>query len=229
MSHPLDRPIWTALTSDHAAFANDSPLAKRYPVGISPLAAPRDFSPEALAALAALIPAGENISMLEPNASQPPPGVTETLRGPCVQMHAPTVTAGGKSVALEPLGDEDAEDMLALATLTRPGPFKLNTHKLGRFIGVRENNALGGQLIAMAGERTRSGAFIEVSAVCTHPDFRGRGLGAALIRAVCDRILRENKTPYLHSYASNEVAIGLYRSLGFEVRTHVDHCVWTRP
>jgi predicted GNAT family acetyltransferase len=122
------------------------------------------------------------------------------------------------------LGDADAPEMLALATLTRPGPFKLHTHRLGRFLGVREN----GQLIAMAGERTRSGAFIEVSAVCTHPDYRGRGLGAALIRAVCDRILGEQKTPYLHSYANNEVAIGLYRSLGFGVRTEVQHCVWAR-
>lgn len=224
MSHPLDRPIWAALTSDHAALANGDAGAKRYPIEISPLAAPRDFGPEALAALSSLIPAGDNISLLEPDASQPPAGVTETLRGVCVQMLAPRVTAGGKSVAITPLGDADAEDMLALATLTRPGPFKLHTHKLGRFIGVRDK----GQLIAMAGERTRSGAFIEVSAVCTHPEYRGRGLGAALIRAVCDRILSERKTPYLHSYANNEVAIALYRSLGFEVRTEVLHCVWQR-
>ncbi|MFT3729070.1 MAG: GNAT family N-acetyltransferase [Terricaulis sp.] len=224
MLHPLDRPIWAALNDDHASLAMGDARAKRYPVEISPLAAPRDFSIEALTALAALIPAGENISLLEPAPSQPPAGITETMRGLCVQMHAPTVTAGGKSFALEPLGDADAEDMLALATLTRPGPFKLHTYKLGRFIGVRENGAL----IAMAGERTRSGAFIEVSAVCTHPDHRGRGLGAALIRAVCDRILSEKKTPYLHSYADNEVAIGLYRSLGFEVQRKVQHCVWQR-
>ena len=225
MPHPLDRPIWSALTTAHASFANDNPLAKRYPVDISPLAAARDGSAEVIAALAALIPAGDNISLLEPDAPPPPASVTETLRGLCVQMLAPTVTAGGKSFALGPLGDADAPEMLALATLTRPGPFKMDTHKLGRFLGVREN----GRLIAMAGERTKSGAFIEVSAVCTHPDFRGRGLGAALIRAVCDRILSEKKAPYLHSYVDNGVAIGLYRSLGFEVRTEVQHCVWQRP
>src|SRR5262249_14207817 len=157
-----------ALTDGHAALAVGDARAKRYPVEISPLAAPRDLNADALAALSALIPIGDNISMLEPVAPQPPAGVTETMRGLCVQMHAPTVTAGGKSLTLDPLGDADAEDMLALATLTRPGPFKLHTHKLGRFIGVRENGAL----IAMAGERTRSGAFIEVSAVCTHPDHR---------------------------------------------------------
>lgn len=224
MSHPLDRPIWAALNDAHASFATGGALAKRYPVDISPLAALADYSAEALGALADLIPVGENISLLEPAPPQPPHGLTETARGLCVQMHAPTVTSGGKAVSLEALGDADADEMLALALLTKPGPFKRGTHKLGRFVGVRERGAL----IAMAGERTRSGAFIEVSAVCTHPGHRGRGLGAALIRAVCDRILSEGKTPYLHSYAANEVAIGLYRSLGFEVRTHVQHCVWQR-
>jgi ribosomal protein S18 acetylase RimI-like enzyme len=225
MSHPLDRPVWSALTTAQASFANSDPRAKRYPLDVSPLAAGRDHNSEAVAALAALIPAGDDISMLEPAPPAPPAGITETLRSPCVQMLAPTLTAGGKSIPVEPLGDTDADAMLALALLTRPGPFKARTHTLGRFLGVRENGAL----IAMAGERTRSGAFIELSAVCTHPDYRGRGLGGALIRAVCERILSEHKTPYLHSYANNEAAIGLYRSLGFEVRTQVLHCVWRRP
>jgi len=80
----------------------------------------------------------------------------------------------------------------------------------------------------MAGERTRTDGFIEVSAVCTHPNYRGRGLGAALIRAVCNRILSDGATPYLHSYANNDTAIALYRSLGFETRIQVLHTVWKR-
>jgi predicted GNAT family acetyltransferase len=224
VNHPLDRPVWTALTTAQAGFANGGELAKRFALEVSPLAAARDESAEALAALAALIPAGDNISLLEANAPAPPPSVAETLRAACVQMLASNVTAGGKAFALEPLGDADAPDMLALALLTRPGPFKARTHTLGRFLGVRQNGAL----IAMAGERTRNGDFIEVSAVCTHPDFRGRGLGAALIRAVCDRILREGKTPFLHSYADNATAIALYRSLGFTPRAEIQHAVWAR-
>src|SRR5262249_26299011 len=66
MSHPLDRPIWAALTSEHAAFAEGDGLARRYPLDISPLAAARDASPSALNALATLIPVGDNVSLLEP-------------------------------------------------------------------------------------------------------------------------------------------------------------------
>lgn len=64
----------------------------------------------------------------------------------------------------------------------------------------------------------RSLGFIEVSGVCTHPDHRGRGLAGALMRRVAARILAEGDTPFLHAYASNTGAIGLYQSLGFARR-----------
>lgn len=78
----------------------------------------------------------------------------------------------------------------------------------------------------MAGERLRTDDFIEISAVCTHPDFRGRGLGAALLCAVGARIVRDGATPFLHTYAENADAIALYRKLGFEVRCEVTQAVW---
>jgi predicted GNAT family acetyltransferase len=114
--------------------------------------------------------------------------------------------------------------MLALATLTRPGPFRARTHTLGRFIGVRE----GGQLIAMAGERLQTEDFVEVSGICTHPDYRGRGLAAGLTRAIAARLTDEGKTPFLHAYASNIGAISLYQDLGFTLRSNVTHAMWTR-
>uniref|UniRef100_UPI0013D05BE5 GNAT family N-acetyltransferase n=1 Tax=Acinetobacter baumannii TaxID=470 RepID=UPI0013D05BE5 len=79
--------------------------------------------------------------------------------------------------AFEELGDAGAAQMLALATLTEPGPFFARPHRLGRFIGVRHE----GRLIAMAGERMRTPGFTEVSGVCTHPDFRGAGLAGKLM------------------------------------------------
>ena len=42
---------------------------------------------------------------------------------------------------------------------------------MGRFVGIR----VEGQLAAMAGERMRIPGYTELSGVCTHPDFRGRG------------------------------------------------------
>ena len=123
---------------------------------------------------------------------------------------------------MEALGDADAGEMLALATLTRPGPFRTRTHTLGRFLGIRD----GSRLVAMAGERLKLDGFAEISAVCTHPDYRSRGYGAALMRAIGQRMLSEGDTPFLHTYAANTGAIALYRKLGFEVREQVVHAVW---
>lgn len=114
--------------------------------------------------------------------------------------------------------------MLALALLTRPGPFRTRTHMLGRFLGVRE----GGQLVAMAGERLSVPGYREISAVCTHPAWQGRGLGGALLQQVGERIQREGETPFLHTYAHNAPAVALYGKLGFRVRTQIVHAVWTR-
>jgi hypothetical protein len=77
-------------------------------------------------------------------------------------------------VAIETLGDADAAEMLALAALTRPGYFSTRTHELGTFLGIRHE----GRVIAMAGQRLHVPGFHEVTSVCTHPDYLGRGHGA---------------------------------------------------
>jgi predicted GNAT family acetyltransferase len=126
-------------------------------------------------------------------------------------MHAVDLVPPDPSDEVIPLGDADAPEMLELATMTRPGPFLLNTHRLGRFIGIRRE----GRLAAMAGERLHADGYREVSAVCTHPDFRGRGLAGLLSRIVADRIVRDGETPFLHAYTTNAAAIRLYEQLGF--------------
>ena len=121
------------------------------------------------------------------------------------------------------LGDDDAPEMLALAQLTEPGPFLPRTHTMGRFVGVRIN----GRLAAMAGERLRFPGFTEVSGVCTHPDFRGKGLARRLSSAVANAIQQRGDRPFLHAWTSNHTAIALYESLGFEFRTAVHIAVLT--
>ncbi len=222
-SHPLDCPIWSALSSRQAAFGTDGSLARRFAEDISPFAATADSSPDAVAALAGLAHDDDDMSLLERDPPSPPSGILLKLNAAGVQMVLATLTPGA-DIAFDNLGDADARDMLALATLTRPGPFRARTHKLGRFIGAREN----GQLIAMAGERLQTDEFVEVSGICTHPDYRGRGLAAALTRIIAARILEEGKTPFLHAYASNTGAISVYRKLGFEHRCNVTHAMWTR-
>jgi predicted GNAT family acetyltransferase len=116
---------------------------------------------------------------------------------------------------IERLTDADASEMLELATLTKPGPFTLRAQALGEFFGVK----IDGRLIAMAGELMKTDGFTEVSGVCTHPDFQGRGFGKLLSVFVAHRVLDRGETPFLHAFATNTAAIKLYESIGFELRT----------
>jgi predicted GNAT family acetyltransferase len=151
-----------------------------------------------------------------------PPGLECVKKAPGVQMVATRRLEVDADVHL--LHDADADDMLQLATLTEPGPFFARTHTMGRFIGVR----IDGRLAAMAGERMRFPGHVEVSGVCTHPDFRGRGLARRLSAAVTAEIQRRGQQPFLHAWARNAAAIALYESLGYVLRATVNIAVLKR-
>lgn len=116
-----------------------APRARRFQTDIGPFAAAVDHSKEAVAWLTAIIPDGGDISLLEPSPPSAPTSVEVSFTAPGVQMVTRVFTRGAsKDLPIEPLGDADAEEMLALALLTRPGPFRARTHTLGRFIGIRD-------------------------------------------------------------------------------------------
>ena len=147
----------------------------------------------------------------------PPAGWEEVFRGVCYQMIGRDVpNPVGLEVVL--LGAEDVDEMLALTELTEPGPFFPRTLELGRYIGVRRQ----GRLVAMAGERFRLPGYVEISAVCSHPDFRGEGLAGELTLNVAHAIRSAGDVAFLHVLDENENAIRLYQKLGFEVRRKVD-------
>lgn len=225
-AHPLDRPVWNALTSRQAALALGDARALRFAPEYGLFAAAADGSPESLAALAALVPAGGGLASVGVDEPGPVPGVAAE-RHSIWQMACERLTEpnGAPDIAIVPLTDADAPQMLALATLTRPGPFFARTHQLGDFVGVKDAE---GRLLAMAGERMKPQGFTEVSGVCTEPAFRGRGYAGALMRVVASRILARGETPFLHSYAHNTGAIALYESLGFSLRAEVTMTVLTR-
>ena len=100
--------------------------------------------------------------------------------------------------------------MMELAKLTEPGPFRERTFELGNFYGI----VAGDRLLAMAGQRMRVPGFVEVSAVCTHPDARGRGYAGRLMSNVMRDIAEESRTPFLHAFDDNP-AVRLYQKLGF--------------
>jgi len=215
--HPLDRPIWSALTTRQRGFSIGDGLARRFVAEVGPFAAIGDDDALHLDALSALIDAHGPVVLLQRGEIPRPPGTRTTLDAAGVQLVLDRLAPVAASVDLVPLGAADAPEMLALATLTEPGPFGPRTHELGGFLGVK----LDGRLVAMAGERMKPEGFTEVSGVCTHPDHRGHGYAAMLSTAVAERVLARGETPFLHAYASNTAAIGLYERLGFRLRTDV--------
>jgi predicted GNAT family acetyltransferase len=80
----------------------------------------------------------------------------------------------------------------------------------------------------MAGERMRLDAHVELSAICTHPSARGRGLAEGLMRRLMHDALQRGQQPFLHVLPANAGAIALYRRLGFVTRAEM-HYRWCKP
>jgi predicted GNAT family acetyltransferase len=224
VTHPLDRPVWSALTSGWAHLACGDKHALRIEPDHGPFAAAADFDTENLSALRHLPDAYGEMWLVESAPLPSLPGLIVLREAEVCQMVAESIAPGEPDFPIETLGDADTAEIFDLATLTRPGPFMSKTHRLGRFTGVKQD----GRLVAMAGERMRMPGFAEVSGVCTHPDHRGQGYAAGLMRLVAQRMLEQGETPFLHAYASNEGAISLYAALGFRVRRTVRLTVVTR-
>lgn len=223
--HPLDRPIWHTLRSGWATLAQGDGDAMRLDPAYGPFAATGDDGPGSMIALAALATGDSEMWLVGQDVAVAPAGMTIARTATLAQMVATTLNpAPAPPFEWIVLGEADAEEMRALALLTRPGPFQPLTHRLGRFIGVREH----GRLVAMAGERMRLPGFTEVSGVCTHPDFHGRGLAGALMRIVMQAMLERGETPFLHAYAAHERTIALYETLGFAVRAELPMVVLVR-
>lgn len=215
MSALLDRPIWSALATRHVDFSEGDGLARRYRPGFLPFAAAQDDTPQAMADLAALAGPDETLLFLQADPVIAPAGFEVLTQAQAVQMLAGDVPVSARDESIEQLGEADAEAMLELATLTKPGPFSLKSLQLGRFWGVRE----AGRLVAMAGERMKQPGFTELSGVCTHPDHRGKGYARRLSLHVAARIFEAGDRPYLHVYTSNAAAVALYEAIGFSQRS----------
>ncbi len=218
--HPLDNPIWHSLCTGHSELAVGGNLARRYPADIGPLSGIADQSPEAYEGLRGLAGPDGALALFLEESPREQSGLTLVRSSLLSQM----IFTGRIAPSPEPIASsalmrrlmmiEDVESMVSLAELTEPGPFRRRTATLGTFFGIFE----GARLLAMAGQRTRPSGFIEVSAVCTHPDARGRGYAYTLIAHVVDDILRQNVVPFLHVLADNHSAIRVYERLGFTER-----------
>ena len=213
-NHPLDRPIWSALTTRQQALAEGGARARRYPTAITPFADMIDMSPESFTALGALMSGPEIAVLFTPDAVTAPGAFQVRLADTGEQMIGTPKESPLSDVEIVTLGAADVPEMIALVELTKPGPFSTRTHELGTFLGIR----VDGQLVAMTGERMKPGNYTEMTAVCVHPSHRGRGYAQALLGAVARGIVARGEIPFLHVFTSNESAIALYRRQGMEIR-----------
>ncbi len=214
----LDNITWRTLSGPHAHFAAGSGTMRRYATGFSAIVGfPEPQSPD-FNALAAFCDIDEQIYCPEWTGAAP--------EGWCIHVEKPafrmvwqeTLPRADAFPDAVPLGPEHAARALELARLTNPGPFGLRTIELGEYFGWFE----GRRLVAMAGERMHAGPYREVSGICTHPDFRGRGLARRLTLKLIRRQMQRGETPFLHVMADNTAARRLYLEMGFR-----DYCETT--
>ncbi|MFF3335623.1 GNAT family N-acetyltransferase [Streptomyces sp. NPDC002888] len=211
-AHPLDNAVWHALSGPHAHLAERVGRAARYPADVYAFAALADpEAPAAWADLRTLVGPGTAVR-LKP-VGRVPDGWEIVGGGEGVQLVDTALRAEHAPEAVL-LGPDDVPEILDLVARTRPGPFLKRTVALGTYLGIRHR----GRLIAMAGERLRLPGWTEISAVCTDPDHRGKGLATRLVRAAAAGIRARGDTPFLHAAADNTPAIRLYESLGFTLR-----------
>jgi ribosomal protein S18 acetylase RimI-like enzyme len=118
------------------------------------------------------------------------------------------------------LGETDRGAMRELTQIAFPDFFRERTPELGLYLGIYD----GARLIAMAGERLALTGLQEISGVCTHPDFAGKGHARRLTRALLSRHRRRGVGSFLHVSEGNAGARRLYDSMGFVVRASLLMC-----
>jgi GNAT superfamily N-acetyltransferase len=118
------------------------------------------------------------------------------------------------------LGETDRIAMRELTQIAFPDFFRERTPELGVYLGIYD----GARLIAMAGERVALPGLQEISGVCTHPDFTGRGHARRLTRALMSRHRRRGVGSFLHVSEGNAGARRLYESMGFVARASLAMC-----
>ncbi len=211
MKHVLDNIVWHTLAGPHARFAAGTGDARRYAAGYSPIAGFADPEHPNFAALAPHCGTDEHLYCSGWSGTAPA-GWRIDAEATMFTMRwdAPLPVSDEAPDAVR-LGPEHVQQTLELAALTSPGPFGPRTVELGEYFGCFE----GQRLVAMAGERMYTGALREISGVCTHPEFQGRGLARRLMTKLIRRQVQRSETPFLHVMHDNATAHRLYQRMGF--------------
>jgi ribosomal protein S18 acetylase RimI-like enzyme len=212
MNPLLDNIAWNTLSGPHAGFATGTDRARRYAPGFSPIVGFANAGHPDLDDLTPFCAPGDHFYCMDWSGSAPA-GWRIDLDSTMFRMvWQGAMPDDDPALDATPLRPGHAAQAVELAALTRPGPFGPRTPELGDYFGCFE----GERLIAMAGERMCAGTLREISGICTHPDFQGRGLARRLAAKLSRRQLQRGETPFLHVMRDNEGAHGLYQRMGFK-------------
>ena len=215
MNHSLDNPIWTALNSEVVPYVFRRGNAVFIDRKMGFFAGLPSYEVEQLDQLYAVMDPGMRVILftlgfLELDAKWKVRNDNALLQ---MVFESPSINLPLDS-NIRALAAADVPDMLALTQLAKPGPFLEKTIDFGGYFGY----FVEGRLVSMAGTRLAAGPYTEVSAVCTHPEFVGRGLAKLVLPHVVNYIQQRHQIPYLQLYPDNLPAYRLYQRLGFVER-----------
>jgi GNAT superfamily N-acetyltransferase len=211
----LDNIIWHALAGPHRHLSGCAGATRWYPGDIAPfIAVPTvDTCPDLDAALAGGFRCPGHFAGIVPRAL--PHGWRFSARSTILQMFpAPDRLPTPDDEGIRILGIADRPAMLALARAAFPDFFRGRTAELGDYFGIHD----GAALVSMAGERLAHGKYQEISGVCTHPRYAGRGFARRLTQALMRRHRARGMASFLHVSETNVAARRLYESMGFAAR-----------
>ena len=218
MDHPLDNPIWTALNSGSASFAYGNGTVRFIDRRIGFFAGIPLYDTEHLHQLYEAMDSGMRVIVFPPGNLDLDAKWKVRNDNALLQMvfDKPSINLS-LDASIRALAAADVPEMLALTQLAKPGPFLENTIAFGGYFGF----FVDGKLVSMAGTRLAAGPYTEVSAVCTHPDFVGRGLAQRVLPHVLNYVQQQGQIPYLQLYPDNLPAYRLYQRLGFVERANL--------
>ena len=216
----LDNPVWSALNGPHRSLSVRHADLVWYPPAIAPFAAipTAGTLPDLEAAHAQGL--GDQVYFVGACPDSLPDGLRAISRAHILQLFPTLELPDSGEDAGTVLGESDRGAMRELTQIAFPDFFRERTAELGLYLGIYD----GERLIAMAGERIALTGLQEISGVCTHPDFAGRGHARKLTRALLSRHRRRGVRSFLHVSEGNTGARRLYESMGFAVRASLAMC-----
>lgn len=211
----MDNPGWNALISGNKHLAQGNDQVRCFAPNVSPFIGLRDKSEKQFQLLHDLIDHDEPLGFITNIETEIPANWKLLKPNKTFQMmYDSPIDPPAVEIELVPLTEEHIPKMLELTKLTNPGPFAERTIDFGHYYGVFD----GDKLVAMAGQRLHIGKYAEISAVCTHPDYLGRGYARQLLLGQMHRMRAANNIPILHVRTDNHRALKVYENLGFKSR-----------